>query len=201
MVLRTLDRFLAARSVGQVVLVVAASELSRCEKLLKADSALKQKTWILQPGGATRRQSVRSGLVRVGNDADIVVIHDGARPFVSPALIDRCVASAVQSGATVVGLPARDTIKFVSPDHRVLSTPDRKVLWEIQTPQAFRREVIWEAHERAAREGFDATDDAMLVEHAGNPVCVIEGEKTNLKITVPEDLWLAEAMIREGRIP
>ena len=201
MVLRTLDWFFAARSIGQVVLVVAAGELSHCEGMLRADSLLNQCSWVLQSGGATRQQSVKAGLEKVDSDSDIVVIHDGARPFVSPVLIDRCVESAVQNGAVVVGLPARDTIKFVSEDHRVLSTPDRKTLWEIQTPQAFRREVIVEAHERAVRAGFEATDDAMLVEQAGKPVWVIDGEKTNLKITLPEDLWLAEAMIREGRVP
>lgn len=201
MVLRTLDRFFATGSVGRVVLVVAAGELSRCEGMLRTDSLLGRRPWILQTGGATRQQSVNAGLEKIGDDADIVVIHDGARPFVSPALIDRCVESADQTGAVVAGLPARDTIKFVSDDHRILSTPDRKTLWEIQTPQAFRRAVIVEAHKRATRAGFEATDDAMLVEQAGKPVWVIEGEKTNLKITVPEDLWLAEAMIREGRIP
>ncbi|MBI1998021.1 MAG: 2-C-methyl-D-erythritol 4-phosphate cytidylyltransferase [Deltaproteobacteria bacterium] len=129
------------------------------------------------------------------------MIHDGARPFVSPALIERCIESADRNGAVVVGLPVQDTIKVVSDDHRVLSTPDRKAIWEIQTPQAFRRELIVKAHDRAVREGFTATDDAMLVEQMGKPVWVIDGEKTNMKITMPEDLWLAEAMIREGRIP
>jgi len=201
MVLRTLDRFFAARSIEQVVLVVAAGELPRCEGMLTKDSGLGRRPWVLQRGGVTRQQSVKAGLERLGDDADIVVIHDGARPFVSPGLIDRCVESANQTGAAVVGLPARDTIKFVSDDHRVLSTPDRKALWEIQTPQAFRRELIVEAHEWATRAGFTATDDAMLVEQTGKPVWVIDGEKTNLKITMPEDLWLAEAMVREGRIP
>ncbi len=201
MFLRTLDRVFGARNVQKVVLVIAASELSRCEGMLRGDAALGQRPWVLQSGGATRQQSVKAGLEKVDGDTDIVVIHDGARPFVSPALIERCIELADRHGAVVAGLPARDTIKIVSDDHRVLSTPDRKALWEIQTPQAFRREVIVEAHERATRVGFTATDDAMLVEQMGKPVWVIDGEKTNLKITVPEDLWLAEAMIREGRIP
>jgi len=201
MLLRTLDRVFGAPSIEKVVMVIAASELSRCEGMLRGDSALGQRPWVLQSGGATRQQSVKAGLEKIDGDTDIVVIHDGARPFVSPALIERCIESADRNGAVVVGLPARDTIKIVSDDHRVLSTPDRKHLWEIQTPQAFRRKVIVEAHEWAARAGFEATDDAMLVEQAGKPVWVIDGEKTNLKITVPEDLWLAEAMIREGRVP
>ena len=201
MLLRTLDRVFGARNIEKVVVVVAASELSRCEAMLRGDSALGRRPWVLQSGGATRQQSVKAGLEKIDGDADIIVIHDGARPFVSSAIIDRCVESANQNGAVVVGLPARDTIKIVSDDHRVLSTPDRKALWKIQTPQAFRRKLIVEAHDRAARERLEATDDAMLVEQVGNPVWVIDGEKTNMKITMPEDLWLAEAMIREGRIP
>jgi len=201
MVLRTLDRFFSSRYVGKVILVVAAGELSRCEGLLRRDSALAQREWTLQSGGATRQQSVKAGLEEIDDDTDIVVIHDGARPFVSPALIERCIESADRNGAVVAGLPARDTIKIVSDDHRVLSTPDRKALWEIQTPQAFRRKLIVEVHQWAVRERFEATDDAMLVERMGKPVWVINGENTNLKITLPEDVWLAEAMIREGKIP
>jgi len=199
-VLRTLDRFFSTRSVGKIILVIAASERSRCERMLRADAALGQRPWVLQSGGATRQESVKAGLEELDADTDVVVIHDGARPFVSAALIDRCVESAKQDGAVAVGLPARDTIKTVSDDRWVLSTPDRTALWEIQTPQAFRRELIVQAHDWARREGVAATDDAMLVERMGKPVKIIEGETTNLKITLPDDLWLAEAMIREGRI-
>lgn len=199
--LRALDRFFSVPSVGGVVLVVGAGELSRCEAMLQGDSALAHRPWLLQRGGTTRQQSVKAGLEKVDGGTDIVVIHDAARPFVSSGLIERCLATAGRDGAVVVGLPVRDTIKVVSEDRRVSSTPDRKGLWEIQTPQAFRRELIIAAHERAARAGVEGTDDAVLVERMGHPVSVIEGERTNLKITVPEDLWLAEAMIRHGKIP
>ena len=101
----------------------------------------------------------------------------------------------------MVGLPVRDTIKAVSPEHWIQGTPERSALWEIQTPQVFKRELIVAAHERAAREGAQVTDDATVVERLGTPVYVLEGERTNFKITVPEDLWLAETLIREGRLP
>jgi 2-C-methyl-D-erythritol 4-phosphate cytidylyltransferase len=201
MVLRTLDRFFAARTVEQVVLVTAVNDLSRCESLLRGDSALNGRPWILQTGGATRQQSVKRGLEKADANAEIVIIHDGARPFVSPALIDRCVDVARDKGAVVVGMRARDTIKIVSVDRWVQTTPNRKSLWQIQTPQVFRRELIVEAHDRAARDGFDATDDAMLVERMGKSAFVLDGERTNFKITTPEDVWLAERLIREGRIP
>jgi 2-C-methyl-D-erythritol 4-phosphate cytidylyltransferase/2-C-methyl-D-erythritol 2,4-cyclodiphosphate synthase len=113
MLLRTLDRVSGARNIEKVVVVVAASELSRCEGMLQGDSALGQRPWVLQRGGATRQQSVKAGLEKVDGDTDIVVIHDGARPFVSPALIERCIELADRNGPS---LPVcrRDTIKIVS---------------------------------------------------------------------------------------
>jgi len=195
--LRTLDRVFAAPSVTDAVLVVSAEDLERCRQLLESDTSSKGRALVLQIGGNTRQQSVRQGLVKVGA-ADIVMIHDGARPFVSAALIDRCVQAAVAHGAAVVGVPVRDTIKRVGADCYVQSTPERAGLWEIQTPQIFQRELIVAAHEWAAREGIEATDDAMVVERMGKPVYVVEGERNNFKITVPEDLLLAEALIRAG---
>lgn len=198
MLLRTLDKFCSARHIGGLVVVTAATELARCEKMLRADPVLKRCPWILQSGGATRQQSVKRGLQKVGADADVIAIHDGARPFVSSALIDRCVEAACERGAVAVGLPVRDTIKFVSADRWIQSTPERSALWEIQTPQAFRKELILDAHDWALTQGIAATDDAMLVERRGAAVHVVEGERTNFKITFPEDIVFAEALIREG---
>jgi 2-C-methyl-D-erythritol 4-phosphate cytidylyltransferase len=201
LVLRTLDRIFAARSVDAVIVVVAPDEMTRCEALLREDPALRDRCWSLQSGGATRQQSAKRGLDCVDSDCGLVILHDAARPFVSPALIDRCVeAAAAGKDAVVAGLPVRDTIKVVSPEGWIESTPERSGLWEIQTPQVFRRELIVAAHERAEREGAQATDDAMLVERMGKRVYLLEGERTNFKITLPEDLWLAELMIRERRV-
>jgi 2-C-methyl-D-erythritol 4-phosphate cytidylyltransferase len=128
------------------------------------------------------------------------MIHDAARPFVSGSLIDRCVESAAAKGAVVVGLPSRDTIKTVSAERWIQATLERNELWEIQTPQVFKRELIIAAHEKAEREGLQATDDAVVVERMGVPVYVLEGERMNIKITVPEDVWWAEMLIRERRV-
>ena len=201
LVLRTLDRMFEAHAVENVVLVIAANEIERCQSMLRADAALRDRPWLLQAGGLTRQQSAKRGLDKIGSDTDIVIIHDGARPFVSAGLIDRCVEVAADKGALVVGLPARDTVKVVTQDHRIQSTPDRSSLWKIQTPQVFRRELIVAAHERAEKDGVQVTDDAMVVERIGTPVYVIDGERTNFKITVQEDVWLAETLIREGRVP
>jgi 2-C-methyl-D-erythritol 4-phosphate cytidylyltransferase len=200
LVLRTLDRLFSASSVEAVVLVVAPDQKARCESLLRSDRALKDRPWLLQTGGSTRQESARRGLQQVGSDAAIVVIHDAARPFVSAGLIDRCVEAAAEKQAVVVGLPVRDTIKAVSSERWIQSTPERSTLWEIQTPQVFNRELIIAAHEQAARDRAQVTDDAMVVERLGTPVYVLEGERTNFKITLPEDLWLAETLIREGRV-
>jgi 2-C-methyl-D-erythritol 4-phosphate cytidylyltransferase len=200
LVMRTLDRMFAARTVEQVVLVVAPNEMDRCAALLGADSLLCKRSYLLQSGGATRRQSAKLGLDRVTAETDIVIIHDGARPFVSAGLIDRCVESAADKGAVVVGLPARDTIKVVGDDGLIRSTPERRSLWEIQTPQVFQKELIVAAHRQAESDGVEVTDDAMVVERLGQPVYVLEGERSNIKITLPEDIWLAETMIREGRV-
>jgi 2-C-methyl-D-erythritol 4-phosphate cytidylyltransferase len=201
MVLRTLDRLFSARTVERVILVVAVGELSRCETMLRGDSGLAQRPWVLQSGGASRQESVKKGVEKISTDTDIVVIHDGARPFASPALIDRCVEVACDKGGVVVGMPVRDTIKVVSYDRCIQTTPARSDLWEIQTPQAFRKEWVLEAYDRATREAFEATDDAMLVERIGKSVFVLDGERTNIKITTLDDVWLAENLIREGRIP
>jgi 2-C-methyl-D-erythritol 4-phosphate cytidylyltransferase len=201
MLLRTVDRFLAARTIDNLIIVVAADQLSRAGAMLDEDAALKKAgAYLLQSGGATRQESVRRGLEMTDADCDIVVIHDGARPFVSPELIDRCVEAARDKGAVVAGLPARDTIKLVSPDGSIESTPPRELLWEIQTPQAFRHEIISAAHEWAARTGVEATDDAALVEKKCERVFVLEGERSNLKITFADDFWLAETMLQQGRI-
>jgi 2-C-methyl-D-erythritol 4-phosphate cytidylyltransferase len=152
-------------------------------------------------GGATRQESVRRGIEKLDSDCEIVVIHDAARPFVSASLIDRCVDKARQVGAVVVGVPVKDTIKVVSEEQWVQATPTRSTLWEIQTPQAFRKELIVEAHDRAVRQAIDATDDATLVEQMGKPVLVLRGETSNIKITTPEDILLAEALLRERRAP
>ncbi|HEX2931374.1 MAG TPA: 2-C-methyl-D-erythritol 4-phosphate cytidylyltransferase [Candidatus Binatia bacterium] len=200
LVLRTVDRMFSARTVADVVLVVAASELERCQAMLRADDALRNRPWRLQTGGITRQQSAKRGLEKLGAETEIVIIHDGARPFVSANLIDRCVESASSKGAVVVGIAARDTIKVVDQDRRIQSTPERSSLWEIQTPQVFRRDLIVAAHEQAEKDGCQVTDDAMVVERMGTPVFVLDGERTNFKITVPEDVWLAEMLIREGRV-
>ncbi len=201
LILHTLSRFAESQRVRKVILVTAGKELSRCQELIRSDSHLNRVECILQSGGLRRQDSVSRGLARLDADCEVVVIHDGVRPFISSRLIDRCVELAFKEGAVVVGVPVRDTIKVISADRRVRETPPRDSLWEVQTPQVFRVEIIREAYQLAAREGTEATDDAMLVERIGKGVTLLEGHTTNIKITVPEDFLFAEVLLREGRVP
>jgi 2-C-methyl-D-erythritol 4-phosphate cytidylyltransferase len=200
LVLRTLDRFFSTRKIEKVIVVVANQELRQSQELIESDPNLSHRSWVLQAGGATRQESVRRGLDRLEPDCEIVAIHDGARPFVSSSLIDRCIDEAYRVGSVVIGVPVRDTIKVVSDEHWVQATPARNALWEVQTPQVFRKDIILQAHDWAGRHGIEATDDSTLVEQIGERVFLLEGERTNIKITVPEDLLLAEALLREGRV-
>jgi len=195
LLLRTLDQFFHSKRVNSVIVVIAKTDLARCQYLLGTDPHTREQSYILETGGASRQQSVNRGLEKISSDCNVVVIHDGARPFVSPELIDRVIEEASTRNAVVVGVPVRDTIKVVSKDRQILSTPARDCIWEIQTPQAFERSLILQAHQAAQRNEHDATDDASLVERLGKPVYLIDGERTNIKITLPEDLLFAEALV------
>ncbi len=200
MILHTLDRFVSSRTVNKVILVTGEREVTKCKELVGSDPRLSKLECIVERGGPRRQDSVGRGLARLDDDCEVVVIHDGARPFVSAAIIDRCVDAAFRVGAVVVGVPVEDTIKVVSAKGEVQQTPPRDTLWKIQTPQVFRVEVIREAYERAVAEGVDATDDAMLVERLGRGVTVLKGDNSNFKVTFPEDLLLAEMLVSTGNI-
>ncbi|OGQ51827.1 MAG: 2-C-methyl-D-erythritol 4-phosphate cytidylyltransferase [Deltaproteobacteria bacterium RIFCSPLOWO2_02_FULL_57_26] len=200
LIFHTLHRFAASRTVRKVIVVAAEEDLSRCQEVARAAPELRSLECAFQAGGPRRQDSVTEGLGRLDADCEVVVIHDGARPLASSLLIDRCVEAAFVEGAVVAGLPARNTMKFVSADRRVRETPPRESLWEIQTPQAFRVEIIIEAHQQAVREGGEVTDDATLVERLGKRVTVVDGERTNIKVTFPEDILLAETLLRTGQI-
>jgi len=147
------------------------------------------------PGGAERQDSVRNGLQACGaSNEDIVLIHDGARPLLPASLIDPAITAAEQVGAAIVAVPVKDTIKLVK-DGRIDTTPERRFLWQAQTPQSFRYGTILSAHLKAQQQDYRGTDDASLIEWTGGPVAVIEGSYRNIKITTPEDLVLARAFL------
>jgi 2-C-methyl-D-erythritol 4-phosphate cytidylyltransferase len=172
--------------------------------VLPAQDAANPPDWLARlgveivAGGAERGDSVWNGLCRTPERADVVVIHDGARPLVAPALVDRVLAGVGPASGAIVALPVADTLKRVDGARQILATEPREGLWQAQTPQAFPRSLLLDVHERARRLGLRGTDDASLLEHFGHPVRVVEGSPYNLKVTRPADLALAEALARSG---
>lgn len=186
---RVLAVFLALDDVHQIVVALPADRLATSAGWLR--NARVQQVM----GGAERSDSVRAGLAALATEVDTVVIHDVARPLVSTQLIERVIAVARTGIGAIAALPATDTIHVVDADGRIVQTPQRAVLWQAQTPQAFPRAMLEAAHRQAAEEGAPATDDAALVVRCGGIVQVVPGEPDNLKITVPQDLVLAEALL------
>jgi 2-C-methyl-D-erythritol 4-phosphate cytidylyltransferase/2-C-methyl-D-erythritol 2,4-cyclodiphosphate synthase len=184
--------------ISEIVLVVRAEDMESARLLLASSPGSQTETVVV--GGADRQESVRRGLDEVSPAADLVLIHDGARPFVSADLLSRSIASARRHGAAVAAVPLSDTVKRAGPETTVVETLDRRHLWAVQTPQTFRRDLLVEAYAAAERDGFRATDDAALVEHLGAPVHLIEGSVDNFKITTPADLARAEERLRPAGI-
>jgi 2-C-methyl-D-erythritol 4-phosphate cytidylyltransferase len=201
MVAHSLRSMAASRSIDGVVLLVPGGGIEAADALLAAEDPSFGERTIVRPGGETRVASVRRGLEALPSEVDIVVCHDAARPFASSALFDRVIEGLEgDAGAAIPVLPVADTIKRVR-EGLVVETIARDDLGLVQTPQAFRRTALEDAHRRAGPSGVAATDDAMLLEAAGYRVVVVEGEPSNFKITTPEDLLRAEHVLaREGQV-
>jgi 2-C-methyl-D-erythritol 4-phosphate cytidylyltransferase len=188
--------------VDEVVLVCHPDAVAEFSAQVVVALALTKVSRVV-PGGDTRQESVAAGLRAVSEDASIVAVHDGARPLVTESIFTEAIAALRGDGSAdgvVVGHPAVDTLKTVDADRTVTGTPDRASLWVAQTPQVFRTRVLRRAHEAAEASGFVGTDDASLVERAGGVVRMVEGPRHNIKVTVPEDLVFAAALlaVREG---
>ncbi|MEA2014720.1 MAG: 2-C-methyl-D-erythritol 4-phosphate cytidylyltransferase, partial [Thermodesulfobacteriota bacterium] len=151
----------------------------------------------IRAGGGTRQDSVRNGLEMTDDSDDVIVIHDGVRPFPPQRLIDLSISEAAGCGAAVPAIPLKNTLKIVDEDGIIIETPGRNNLRLAQTPQAFRREIILDAYRSADKDGFYGTDDASLVERLGVPVKTIPGLYDNIKITTPEDLALGELLLKK----
>lgn len=149
-------------------------------------------------GGSTRQESVYRGLQGLPTSAEQVLIHDGARCLITPSLFDRCTMELETCTGLIAAIPVKDTIKVVNgTTHTVDSTPDRSKLWAAQTPQGFWVEKLRHCHDQGLQQGWEVTDDAALFEQCGLPVKIVEGEETNLKVTTPIDLTIAEFILRQ----
>jgi 2-C-methyl-D-erythritol 4-phosphate cytidylyltransferase len=198
---------------GHPLVVHAIEALAACDAIhlvvpvLPAASLDAPTTWALSAraraklapsvaGGAERQDSMQAGLAALPADVGLVAVHDAARVLVRPGDVARVIAAAARSGAALLAAPVRDTLKRVR-EGRVVATEPRDSLWAAQTPQVFRVALLREALEKARAAGFQATDDAQLVERLGAPVEIVEGDPGNVKITWPADLAFAAATLRE----
>lgn len=191
---RTARALCAARQISGICVVCAQGEQQHCRELIAP--VLGGRQLLLAAGGATRQQSVYLGLQALEGKADIVLIHDAARPLVDTAIIASVLQAAKECGGGIPGVAVRDTLKRVDGQGRILHTAPREGLWQAQTPQGFRLDLILAAHRQARQEGFEATDDAQLMERAGLPVRMVAGSTANLKLTTPEDVRTAEGILR-----
>jgi 2-C-methyl-D-erythritol 4-phosphate cytidylyltransferase len=192
MLLRSIRPFAAHPRIGPIVVVLPEAEAAKPPAWL---APLLSGRLTVTAGGETRQQSVANGLARLGPEAGIVLVHDAARPFVDAGLIDRVLQVASLGAAAVPGLPLADTVKETDTAGLVVRTVPRERLVAVQTPQAFPRQMLETAHQRARGDaGGTATDDAALCERLGHPVRVVPGSPRNIKITTAEDFVLAEGL-------
>lgn len=189
----TIKSFLDSEFVDKIILVLPEDEIEYCEKEIIDKYSLSIDK-IVQ-GGKERQDSVYNALKAIEN-TDIVLIHDGARPFVSKEIIKNGIDGALKYGAAAPGVMPKDTIKVKNESSFSKETLKRDELVAIQTPQVFNYSMIMECHEKVKEENLIVTDDTMVVEHYGNKVYLYDGEYTNIKITTPEDLIMAEYLLR-----
>jgi len=190
--IHTVRAFLANPEIRRCIVVVPETWIDKTRSLLHHYGLDPQRLTVCA-GGRRRQDSVRAGMAHLDDTIDIVLVHDGARPLVSQDTITRCCRAAREHGVAIAAIPVKDTLKKADAAGVVLSTVDRQGLWQAQTPQAMRLSLLQRAYSQAGDE--DATDEASLLERAGIPVTIVEGSETNLKITRPEDLQLAELIV------
>ena len=188
----TLEKFIYNKSIDEVILVLPEDEVDYCKKEVLQRYSLKVDRIVI--GGKERQDSVFNALEAM-EKADIVLIHDGARPFISEKIIEEGIKYANIYGAAAPGVTPKDTIKIKNEDNISLDTPDRNTLVAVQTPQCFKYDEIYQCHRKIKEENAIVTDDTSVVERYGHKVYLYEGDYTNIKITTPEDLILAERLI------
>lgn len=194
----SLRAFAAVRDVRQIVIGTAPGEVQAVSEMVKG--VVPDGRALVVAGGRERQETVRLCLEAAHPAAGVVVIHDAARPFVTPDLIARAIEAAAARGAATAAVRPADTVKFEHATRGIKENLDRGRLWLIQTPQAFGRELIVKAHQAAAAQGFIGTDDTALIERMGGAVEIVRGSELNLKITTEADWMIAQALVDEGKV-
>lgn len=189
---RSMMAFEKCESVAEIIVVTRTEDIETMKQLAEQYNITKLSCIV--PGGNTRQESVLNGVRKISDDTKMIAVHDGARPLVTPENIERTIADARVFSGAVLGVPVKDTIKTVS-DGLITDTPPRSSLYITQTPQVFKRSVYLRAVEFASRNYLDFTDDCQLAEAIGVKVCMTTGDYKNIKITTPEDIAIAEAIL------
>lgn len=189
----TLQAALMAEKITWVGIIYQPADYDQIREILQSLDANQPIDLIV--GGQTRQESVYNGLQKLPTDAKQVLIHDGARCLVTPSLLNRCAVAMASCQGIIAAIPVKDTIKIVDEDGLIQSTPERKFLWAAQTPQGFDVDLLKSCHHEGVRQGWQVTDDAALFERCGYQVKIVSGEETNLKITTPQDLAIADFIL------
>ncbi|CEO09228.1 2-C-methyl-D-erythritol 4-phosphate cytidylyltransferase [[Clostridium] sordellii] len=191
----TIDKFYINDEIDDIVVVIKNDEEDYFKKNILEKYEFKNIK--IAYGGEERQDSVYNGIQKLDKNCEVVLVHDGARPFVTEEIINNSIQEAKKHNAVVVGVKVKDTIKVVGEEGNIVDTPNRKYLWSVQTPQVFKYDIITKAYENAYNENYYGTDDAMLVEKIGYDVKMIEGSYDNIKITTQEDLNFGEQILRK----
>lgn len=186
---RSVEAFLSIDAVDRVIVTARDFDIEQFSKLINDERV----SFVV--GGGTRQESVKNAVMSIEN-ADLVIIHDGARPLIRKEDIEKTIDSAKDFGASAVGVPVKDTIKVIDDNSVVISTPDRSKLFAVQTPQIFSFELYKKALQKAEQDNMDFTDDCQLIEYIGGKVKMVQGSYDNIKITTPDDIPLAENILR-----
>lgn len=192
----TIEKFENSRFIDEIILISKEEEIEYCRKEIVKKYKFNKITNIIR-GGKERQDSVYNGILALDERSSIVLIHDGARPFVKNENIEDGIKSVIKDGACVIGVPVKDTIKVVGANEIIDNTPRRSMLWAAQTPQCFLKDLIIRGYEKAISDNFLGTDDSSIVERLGYDVKMIMGSYENIKITTPEDLILAESLFKD----
>lgn len=189
----TLAAFQNSDAVHEIIVVARCEDIKTVQELSQTQGITKLKQVVV--GGNSRQESVWRGVQACKSCAGYIAVHDGARPLVTPEIIGRVVTAAAEYGAAAAAVPTKDTVKRVDKNGFVLETPPRETLWNVQTPQIFERELYLRAAAHTAEIGLAVTDDCQMVEALGHRVKLVEGSYTNIKITTPEDVQIAEGWL------
>ena len=192
----TIEKFERCKYIDEIIVVAKENEIDYCRGEIVRRYGFSKVSTIVK-GGKERQDSVYNGILALNEKSDIVLSHDGARPFVKTKNIMDGIDGALKYGACVIGVPVKDTIKVVGDYKNVDETPKRDILWAAQTPQCFKKNIIMEGYRKAIEDKFVGTDDSVLIERLGLNVKMIMGSYENIKITTPEDLIIAESILKD----